>query len=213
MDGLKKDISDLKSDLSRLKSDFSKFETDIQVTRNINSKLSERFVTTEKRCYANEQYSRTECLEILSIPASVADNGLESKVLEILQETDIPIDPALTEDCHRLPSKGLQKKVLIKLNRRKDIRRILLIKNKLKSSKPESVNLPGETKVFINESLCSYYKKLWSKCKRLWGAGHISFWFRNGSLRIKLSSESVSMIPHDFDLEKLSPGNPLIEDN
>ena len=76
------------------------------------------------------------------------------------------------------------------------------------------MNLPGETNAFLNENLCLYYKKLWSKCKRLWGAGHISaFWIRNGSLRIKLFNESLSMIPHGCDLEKLFPGNPLIEDN
>ena len=74
--------------------------------------------------------------------------------------------------------------------------------------------LPGETKVFINENFCFYHKKLWSKCKRLWSAGHISaFWVRNGSLRIKLSNGSVSIITHDCDLEKLFPDNSLIEDN
>ena len=150
----------------------------------------------------------------LDIAASIGDNNLKSKVLKILEEIDVPTDPALVEDCHRLPSKSSPKKVIIKLNRRKDIRRILLNKNKPKNLKPSLVHLPGETKVFINESLSFYYKKLWSKCKRLWGAGHISaFWVWNGSLRIKLSNESVSMITHDCDLEKLFPSNPLIEDN
>ena len=64
---LKKDISDLKSDLCGLMSDFYKLQADIQVTRNVNSKLS------EKRCHANERYSRRKCLEISGIPASAAD--------------------------------------------------------------------------------------------------------------------------------------------
>ena len=102
LDDLKKDISDLKSDLSGLKLDFSKFEADIQVSRNVNSKLTERLVTMQRRCYANEQHSRRECLEISGTPASVADKDLESKVLEILEEIDVPIDPTLVEDCHRL---------------------------------------------------------------------------------------------------------------
>ena len=49
LDDLKKDISDLKIDLSGLKSDFYKLEADIQVTRNVNSKLSERLVAMERR--------------------------------------------------------------------------------------------------------------------------------------------------------------------
>ena len=109
LDDLKKDISDLKCDLSGLKSDFSKLEADIQVSRNVNYKLSERLITMERRCYANEQYSRRECLEISGIPASVADKDLESKVLEILEKIDVPIDPILVENCHRLPSKGSPK--------------------------------------------------------------------------------------------------------
>ena len=114
----------------------------------------------ERRCYANEQYSRRKCLEISGIPASAADNGLESNILEILEEIDIPIDPNLVENYHRLLSKSSPKKVIIKLDRRKDIRRILLNKSKLKNLKPESVNLPGETNFFIDESLCLYCKKI-----------------------------------------------------
>ena len=114
----------------------------------------------ERRCYAKEQYSRRKCLEISGIPASAADNGLESNILEILEEIDIPIDPNLVENYHRLLSKSSPKKVIIKLDRRKDIRRILLNKSKLKNLKPESVNLPGETNFFIDESLCLYYKKI-----------------------------------------------------
>ena len=105
----------------------------------------------------NEQYSRTECLGISGIPAYVDDNDLESKVLEISEETDVPIDPTLVEDCHHLPSKGALKKVIIRLNRCKDIPRILLNKNKLKNLKPTSMHLPGEIKIFINESLCLHY--------------------------------------------------------
>ena len=83
LDDFKKDISDLKSDLSWLKSDFSKLEADIQVSRNVNTKLSERLLTMGRRCYANEQYSWRECLEISGIPASVAGKDLESKMSEI----------------------------------------------------------------------------------------------------------------------------------
>ena len=88
-----------------------------------------------RRCCANEQYSTRECLEILGIPASVADKDLESKLLEILEETDVQIDPTLVEDCHRLPSKGSPKKVIVKLNRRKDIHRILSNKKKTQKIK------------------------------------------------------------------------------
>ena len=63
-----------------------------KVTWNVNTKLSERFVTMKRRCDAKKHYSRRECREILDIPAKVADNSLESTVLEILEEIDVAID-------------------------------------------------------------------------------------------------------------------------
>ena len=90
-----------------------KLTTDIQVTRNVNIKLSERLVTREKRCYANVQYSMRECPELSGIPASISDNSLESNVLEILEEEiDVPIYSSFVEDCHCLPFKGSPKKFL-----------------------------------------------------------------------------------------------------
>lgn len=58
----------------------------------------------ERRCYTNEQYYRKKSLEIMSIPASVPDNGLESKVLEVLEEIDVLFNPSFVEDYHRLPT-------------------------------------------------------------------------------------------------------------
>ena len=93
------------------------------------------------------------------IPASVADNGLKLKMFKILKESDVQIDPSIVEDYHRLPSKGSPKKIIIKLIPDKNIRRTSLSKNKLRRLKPESVNVPEETNVFIDESLCLHYKK------------------------------------------------------
>ena len=113
LDDLKRDISHLKKNRSGLKSDFSKLTTDIQVTRNVNIKLSERLVTKERRCYANVQYFMRECPELSGIPASISDNSLESNVLEILEEEiDVPIYSSFVEDCHCLPFKGSPKKFL-----------------------------------------------------------------------------------------------------
>ena len=47
----------------------------------------------ERRSHANEQYSGWECIEISRIPANVADNGLESNVLEILEEIRVSDEP------------------------------------------------------------------------------------------------------------------------
>ena len=206
-------LDELKNDLNELKTKFCKLESDLHISRNVNDKLSDKLTVLERKCHANEQYSRRECLEISGIPAEVGDKDIEKKVLEVLDAIGAPVNTDLVEDCHRIPSKGSPKKVILKLSRRKDSRRVLLNKKKLKQLKPESLNLPASVKIYINESLCPYYKKLWTKCKKLWDAKRIlSFWVSNGSIRVKLVNENVSIITHDCDLEKLFPGDPLIAD-
>ena len=43
-------------------------------------------------------------------------------------------------------------------------------------------SLEVDNSIFISDSLCSYYKCLWSKCKRLWTNMYIhTFWLSYGS--------------------------------
>ena len=160
-------LDELKSDLNELKTKFCKLESDLHISMNVNDKLCYKLTVLEHKCHANEQYSRREYLEISGIPAEVGDKDIEKKVLEVLDAINTPVNTDLVENCHHIPSKGSPKKVILKLSHRDDSRRVLLNKTKLKQLKPESLNLPASVKIYINESLCSYYKKLWTKCKKL----------------------------------------------
>ena len=74
------------------------------------------------------------------------------------------------------------------------------------------MNLPSGTKIYINESLCTYYKKLWSMCKKIWDTKHIfSFRVSNSSIKVKLKKEAVSLTTHDCHLANLFPDKPLID--
>ena len=61
----------INSELLELKSKFTKIKSDLAISRKVNVKLMERIMVTERKCLANEQYSRRECLEISGIPESV----------------------------------------------------------------------------------------------------------------------------------------------
>ena len=116
----------------------------------------------------------------------------------VLDAIDAPVNTDLVDDCHRIPSEGSPKKVILKLSRWKVFRRVLLNKKKLKLLKPESLNVPAGVKIYINESLCPYYKKLCTKFRKLWDAKRIlSFWVSNGSIRVKLVNANLSTITHD----------------
>ena len=116
------------------------------------------------------------------------------------------IDPSNIQNCHWLRS-NRPKEVIIKFVRRKDANLIQKNKNKLKGMNLCSVDINNP--VFINDSLCSYYKILWQKCKKLWSSKYIhAFWVSNGTLRLKLTeSDRVHIITHSQDLDELFPEN------
>ena len=45
----------------------------------------------ERQCWANAQYSRRECLEVVGIPRGVEQKDLESKVLSVLEKVGCKI--------------------------------------------------------------------------------------------------------------------------
>ena len=44
-----------------------KLEVEVAIDRNVNSKLIERVVATERQCWENSQYSRRDTLEVVGI--------------------------------------------------------------------------------------------------------------------------------------------------
>ena len=131
--------------------------------------------------------------------------------IKIFDKLDVATDLSNIEDCHRLKSSE-PKKVIIKFVRCKDANLIWKNKNKLKGMNLCSVGINNP--VFINDSLCSYYKMLWRKCKKLWSSKYIhAFWVSNGTLRLKITENGrVHIITHSQDLDELFPENELLRD-
>ena len=206
-------INDIKTDLSELRKYYEKLESDVIITKQVNTKLCDKMKFLERQCWANEQYSRRECLEISGVPESVAVNDLEGKVLKLLEKIDVEVHPDHTEACHWTKSNAGPKKVIIKMSQRKDADKIRKAKKKLKDLILPSIG--NNSAVNINDSLCRYYKNLWAKYKKLWLNKFIhAFWTSNGSIRLELTETgNVRVITHDVDLEELFPGNELISDD
>ena len=51
-------LGSINAELLELKTKFTKMGSDLAISRNLNIKLVERLVVTERKCWANEQYSR-----------------------------------------------------------------------------------------------------------------------------------------------------------
>ena len=56
---------------------------------------------------------------------------------------------------------------MVKFTRRKDYKQVLQVKKDLNDITADDLDLPRGTKIFLNQSLCPYYRILWSKTKRL----------------------------------------------
>ena len=113
--------------------------------------------------------------------------------------------------CHCLKGKGSKGRVILKFSRRKDAEKIKLNKKKLKNIDHKKIGLSSGTKVFINESLCGYYKLRWSKYKKSFLEKKIaSVWVTNGIVRIKLLNDQVPSVIHEVDLSALTHEGPLV---
>ena len=62
--------------------------------------ISVKKIALERQCWANNQCSRRECLDISGIPENIGNNDLENLTLQIFEKIDISVDPEHTEDCH-----------------------------------------------------------------------------------------------------------------
>ena len=196
---LNEKASNLTEEVQKVNTNFELLKSDFSVTRIENNSLSERLIALERQCWANAQYSRRECLEITGIPSSVSDKDLEEVVCKAITKAGVDITPDDIEDCHRVGNKG---QTIIKFGKRKVSRQVLSVRKDLNKVKMSDIDLTGQSTLYINQSLCPYYRMLWSKTKTLYKKGKIdSFHVSNGNIKIRLQ-ENVRPITisltHDF---------------
>ena len=72
------DIKELTLKFRELVTQMKKVEADIAIVKSVNKKLVNQLIKTEQQCWANPQYSRHECLEVVGIPTSIPNNSLET---------------------------------------------------------------------------------------------------------------------------------------
>ena len=205
-------LAGIRNEQSDLKKDFEKLGSDLLVAGQVNSVLRERVTSLEHQCWSNSQYSRRECLQLTNFPEKSDSNTLESTFLKIFEKLEVTVDPSTIEDCHWISSKNGPKRVIVKVSKCKDASKICSSKRKLKDMDLTSTDIKNP--VYINDSLCTYYKMLWWKRKlRRTNKLIHSFWVTNGSLRLRtVENGRTNVITHLSDLEELFPGNELLSD-
>ena len=157
----------------------------------------------ERNMHRMEQYSRRECIKIIGIPSSITNDLLEEHVLLIFEKLGVVLETMDIVACHWLEKTN---RVIVKLLNHKGSQYILEKKHKLRNiafyNHDESEN-SNSRKIFINQTLCPYNRRLYGLVKDLSNESLIdSFWISNGTIKIRESSQSKPVsITHESDLQ------------
>ena len=93
-------------EVRKLSDAFLKLQSELAVSQQVNSLLSDRLTNMERQCWANAQYTRRECLDVVGIPSEVGPDVLEEKVLNIFGKLGCDIPSERIEACHRISKKS-----------------------------------------------------------------------------------------------------------
>ena len=83
------DIKELTSEIRELVAQMKKFEVDIAIVKNVNEKLVNQLIETERQCWANAQYSRRECLDAVGIPTSIPNDLSEANISKVFDKLGV----------------------------------------------------------------------------------------------------------------------------
>ena len=197
-------IVSLMAEMKDLSSSFKRLESDVQIVKTVNNNLIKQLENTERQCWANTQYSRRECLEVIGIPKTVESKDLEHTIYKVFNSIGFDIEEDRTEARHRLTKSD---RFIVKFSQRKDCQHLMRIKKGLKDLNPTNLGFPEGTKIYVNDRLCPYYRGLWNECKKLWNNKKIYSYFTvNGTVRIKqVENGPYKSITHINDLRVLFP--------
>ena len=154
------DIKEITSGIRDLVVQIKKVEA---IVKNVNEKLVNQLIETERQCWANGLYSRREYLEAVGIPTSILNDSLEANISKVFGKIGVHVKGKNTQACHRLKDNDL---IIIKFSNKKDSLQVLRVKKDLKSLDPTELEFPEGTRIFINESVCVYYRGLQNKCEK-----------------------------------------------
>ena len=172
--------------------------------KTVCGNLEEKVKSLEIQISKDEQYNRCNCVEFSGIPDTINDNNLDNTIIEACKDINIDVSETDIEACHRLPVRrnatNASKRVIVKFVNRKDAESIMSKKFTLSSTDFSRLNI--NNKVYVNPSLCPYYRYLWGRCKDLQRRKMIHHVFCLGSVvAIKLTDQSLPLkIYHNSDI-------------
>ena len=147
--------------LDKLTKRLEEFEKKLE-----SSSVFDRIEALERSSYRQEQYSRRECIEIVGLSEEFSDqDALEERVVEVFQAAGVNVK---ARDFHAIHPLKNQKVIIAKCVNRRDAIAILRAKRSLREADDSTKKkLGAKGKIYINESLCPAYRRLFGVCNAL----------------------------------------------
>ena len=96
---------------------MKKVKADVAVVKNVDQKLVNQLIKTERQCWANVQYSKRECLEVVGIPTSTPNDLLEANVSKVFGKLGVHDEGKDIQACHSLKDND---RAIVKFSNRKE---------------------------------------------------------------------------------------------
>ena len=176
----------------------------LEAVEKINSAdVFQRIDRLERDGYRQQQYSRRECVELVGLPENLSGSALEEKVVQAFGHAGVKVSK---RDFHAIRRLRNQAVVIAKCVNRRDANAILRAKRNLRELDDAGKKKLGvKGKVYVNESLCPEYRRLYGICTSLYKMKKLATSFTiNGTIKVCVSEgDEKQAIEHISDLHGL----------
>ena len=191
----KDDITALKTSLEQTKKQYNEAERELAAARKKIQEQEEEIGELYDLQDKLEQYTRKNSLEIHGVPESTY-NETEDVVLKLAEALDVSVEAKDIEICHKLNRKG-NKPIIVKFISHKVKTNLYRARAKLKNVRVSNIfphcsssTLVQADRIFLNENLTSYRKKITSRANKIRRNDELlSVWSMDGSIYVKTSPQ------------------------
>ena len=204
---IRSEMADLKRTIQQQKDDITALKTSLEHTTKQYNEAERKLAAARKKIQEQEeeigelydlqdkleQHTRKNSLEIHGVPESTY-NETEDVVLKLAEALDVSVEPKDIEICHKLNRKG-NKPIVVKFISHKVKTNLYRARAKLKNVRVSNIfphcsssTLVQAERIFLNENLTSYKKKIMSRANEMRRNDELlSVWSMDGSIYVKTS--------------------------
>jgi hypothetical protein len=182
-------IDEQKAAITKQSETLAQYLTFFEDLRNENQSLKKKIIDLETRIEENEQYLRSNSLEIQGVPEDKNEDVYEV-VKRVAASLDLSIQREAIDICHRLGKRSGNDKpagIIVKFVRREDKIKMLEKRRVKRNLSTSDIGFSGPSvPVYVNESLSPAKRKLLGAARAAKREkGYTYLWIRSGKIFLR----------------------------